>query len=201
MNKLAITPSLQFQAGGYYGSPLDVNGYDPRACTLNSGHTGISDTNPLQCNVDSLIAPGFGTLGYFYIPNPQTGHFSAIGSYEQPNLLSGNLQLTYDVNPKVKLTVTGAGLFRSCFGGTPEPWTAVYSPSPGVCAYGAAGGVLNTSVYPGNFYNGKGITDSKANGGVVTPWTQSYTPGTSNIGAIGGNYIPWGVYFTAQVKI
>jgi hypothetical protein len=201
MDRFAITPSLQFQAGGFYGSPLDVNGYDPRACQKNSGHTGISDVNPLQCNVNSLVAPGLGPEGFFYIPNPQTGIFSAIGSYENPSLLTGNLQLTYDVNPKIKLTVTGSSLFRMCFGGTPTPWSAVYGPAPTVCSYTPAGGVLNTSLYPSNFYNGKSIGDAKANGGVVTPWTQSYTPGTNNIGAIGGNQLPFNVYFTAQIKI
>jgi Carboxypeptidase regulatory-like domain len=200
-NKLAITPSVQFQAGGWYGSPLDVAGYDPRVCAQNSGHTGITDTNPLQCNVDTVYAAGAGPYGYLFIPNPQTGHFSGIGSYEQPNIMTGNLQLTYDVSPKVKLTVTGAGLFRYCFAGTPEPWTAVYGPSPSVCGYSGAGSPLNSSLYPSNFYNGKGITDAKKNGGVVTPWTQSYTPGTNNLGAIGGNWLPYGVYFTAQIKI
>ncbi len=200
-NRFAVTPSLQFQAGGFYGSPLDVNGYDPRACQLNSGHTGITDTNPLQCNTLTLVAPGLGQLGYFYIPNPQTGHFSAIGSYEQPAIITGNLQVTYDVNPKIKLTMTASNIFRTCFGGTPEPWTANYPPSPSVCGYFPDGGVLNNTTYPSNFYNGKSISDAKENGGVVTPWTQSYVPQTNNLGAIGGAVTPFNVYFTAQIKL
>ncbi|MBV8154134.1 MAG: TonB-dependent receptor [Candidatus Eremiobacteraeota bacterium] len=204
-DKWAVTPSVQWQAGGFYGSPLDVNGYDPRACALNSATTGITKLSPgtpgLQCNVNTLIAPGFGPQGYFYIPNPQTGHFSAIGSYENPSLMTGNLQVSYDVSPKIKVTFTGSNLFRYCFGGTPTPWSAVYGPSPSVCSYGAAGGVLNSSLYPANFYNGKGIGDTKANGGVATPWTQSYTPGTNNVGAIGGNWIPYNFFVNAQIKI
>lgn len=204
-NKLAVTPSVQLQAGSYYGSPLDINGYDPRACKLNEAGSGItkleSGINPIQCNPLTAVAPGLGSFGYLYIPNPQTGRFSAIGSYAQPNIMTGNLQVTYEVSPSIKLTMTGAGLFRYCFGGSAEPWTAVYGPSPNVCGYSPAGGVLNTSLYPANFYNGKGITDVKANGGVVTPWTQSYTPTTNNNGAIGGVISPFNVYFTAQVKI
>ena len=200
-DRLAITPSVQFQAGAWYGSPLDINGYDPRACAQNSRQTGITDTSPLQCNTLSVFAPGLGPLGYLYIPNPQTGHFSAIGSYEAPAILTGNLQMTYDVSPKIKLTVTGTNLFRSCFGGTAEPWTAAYQPSPNTCGYSPAGGVLNSTIYPANFYNGKSIYDTKANGGIVTPWTQSYTPAVNNNGAIGGNLFPWNVYFNAQIKI
>ncbi|MBV8284263.1 MAG: hypothetical protein JO175_06405, partial [Candidatus Eremiobacteraeota bacterium] len=111
------------------------------------------------------------------------------------------LQVSYDVSPKIKVTFTGSNLFRYCFGGTPTPWSAVYGPSPSVCSYGAAGGVLNSSLYPANFYNGKGIGDTKANGGVATPWTQSYTPGTNNVGAIGGNWIPYNFFVNAQIKI
>ena len=53
-DKLAITPSFNFQTGGFYGSPLDTMGLDPRTCTQNSAATGITKlspkTNPLQCN-------------------------------------------------------------------------------------------------------------------------------------------------------
>jgi Carboxypeptidase regulatory-like domain len=199
--RLTITPSLQFQAGAWYGSPLDNNGYDPRTCEFSSHHSGIAGAAPHQCDVLSLTAPGLGPLGYLYTPNFQTGSFSAIGSYEAPAILTGNMQLSYDVSPKVKLTVTGTSLFRSCFGGTPEPWTAANPPAPWVCGYGPAGGFLNSSLYAGNFYNGKSIYDAKANSGVVTPWTQSYTPSTSNNGAIGGLVTPWNVFFNAQIKI
>ncbi len=199
-NRLAITPSLQWQAGGFYGNPLDINGYDPRACQLNSGHTGITDTNPLQCNYLTVTAPGLGPLGYFYIPNPQTGHFAGIDSYENPSMLTGNLQISYDVSPKLRVTLTGTNLFHSCFGGSAEPWTAAYQPSPTVCGYTAAGGVLNSTIYPGNFYNGKGITDVKANGS-TTPWQQSYTPSLTNNGGIGSAIAPFNLYVSAQVRI
>ena len=59
-DKWAITPSFQWQTGGFYGNPLDINGYDPRACTFNSADpqpraapiTKVSPkTDPLRCNV------------------------------------------------------------------------------------------------------------------------------------------------------
>jgi hypothetical protein len=205
MNKFAITPSFQFQAGGFYGSPLDITGVDPRACSANSRDSGIlklsPGTNPLQCNYLSMVAPGFGQFGYFYIPDPQTGHFSAMGSYENPNMIVGNLQLSYDVNPRIKLILTGTNIFHACFGGYSEPWTAANPPSPTICGYGAAGSPLNTTVYPANFYNGKGIGDVKANGGVVQPFTQSYMPGTSNLASIGASLPPFNLYINAQIRI
>ncbi len=79
-DKLAVTPSFSFQTGGYYGSPLDTNGLDPRTCVGNSGATGITKvspkTNPLQCNYLTANAPGLSTFGYLYVPNPQTGQFA-----------------------------------------------------------------------------------------------------------------------------
>jgi Carboxypeptidase regulatory-like domain len=204
-DKLAITPSFSFQSGGYYGSPLDVNGVDPRSCVLNSAATNITKvspkTNPLQCNYLYASAPGEGPLGYLYIPNPQTGRF-AFGNMEQPNSIVGNLQMTYDLSPKIRLTVLGASLLRECFGGTSAPWTAAYPPGYVVCGYAPAGGTLNSTLYPSNFYNGTGVNDFKANGvRVPSAFQQSYIPGVGNNGAIGGQAPPINVYFNAQFKI
>lgn len=203
-NKLAITPSLQWQAGGYYGSPLDVNGYDPRTCALNQAGSGITKvspkTNPLQCNYLTQTAPGLGQFSYLYIPDPQTGHFSAMGSYENPSLLTGNLQVTYDVSPKLTVTFTGTNIFHTCFGGSSEPWTAAFAPGPNICGYFPEGGVLNGTVYPSNFYNGTGFNDVAANK-ARTPYQQSYYPTTGNNGAIGGTLQPFNFFINAQVKI
>lgn len=190
-NKLAVTPSFNFQAGGYYGSPYDTSGIDPRACTKNSATTGVvrmsPKTNPLQCNYLYV----FGSLN---IPNPQTGSF-LFGNYQQPSSIVGNLQLAYDVSPHLRLTMLGSTLFHACFGGTPAPWTAAYRPGYVICGYSPAG-----ALYPSNFYNGTSINDFKANG-ARTPWTQSYLPSTGNSGAVGGAVQPINVYFNAVVKI
>ena len=48
-DKLAITPSISFQTGGFYGSPLDTNGVDPRVHAKPShlrNHEGISEGEP-----------------------------------------------------------------------------------------------------------------------------------------------------------
>ncbi len=122
-DKLAITPSFAWQTGGYYGSPLDNTGLDPRTCTSNSATTGITKvspkTNPLQCNYLTVTAPGLGAFSYLYIPDPQTGTF-AFGTYQQPSSIVGNLQVTYDLSSKIRLSVLGANLFHVCYGGTTE---------------------------------------------------------------------------------
>jgi hypothetical protein len=202
-DKLTITPSFSFQTGGFYGTPLDVNGLDPRSCTMNSAATSITKvspkTNPLQCNYLTTTAAGFGQFGFLYIPNPQTGSF-AFDNIEQPSSVIGNLQIAYDVSPSIRLSLLGANLFHSCFGGTAEPWTAANPPSNVACGYLPAGGALNSTLYPSNFYNGTGIGDRAANK-ASTPWTQSYLPSGLNNGAIGGAAPPINLYFNAQVKI
>jgi hypothetical protein len=69
-----------------------------------------------------------------------------------------------------------------------------------VCGYAPAGGVLNSTLYPANFYNGTGIGDRAANK-ATTPFTQSYQPSALNNGAIGGAPAPINLYINAQVKI
>ncbi|MFY9719709.1 MAG: hypothetical protein WAK16_08690, partial [Candidatus Cybelea sp.] len=181
-DKLAITPTFSFQTGGFYGSPLDVNGVDPRTCALNSAATGITKvsphTNPLQCNYLYLTSAGTGPFTYLYAPNPQTGNF-AFDNYQQPSSLVGNLQVSYDVSPMVRLTLLGANLFHTCFGGFAAAWTAANPPSNTVCGYDPAGGTINSTLYPSNFYNGTGIGDRAANK-ASTPFTYSYTPSGLN---------------------
>jgi hypothetical protein len=200
-DKLAITPSFSFQSGGFYGSPLDTNGLDPRSCQFNSATTGITKvspkTNPLQCNV--LYGTGNGANGYFYIPDPQTGAF-LFDNYQQPSSIVGNLQVAYDISPTIRVTLLGANLFHSCFGGTQAAWTTASPPSNVICGYSPAGGAFNTSSYPSNFYNGTGIGDRAANH-ATTPFTQSYVPASVNNTAIGGAPAPINLYINAQVKI
>jgi hypothetical protein len=202
-DKFAVTPSFSFQTGGYYGSPLDTEGYDPRTCVQNEAAAGITKvspkTNPLQCNPFSVTAPGLGPDSYLYIPDPQTGAF-LFDNYQQPSSIVGNLQLSYDVSPRIKLTILGANLFHSCFGGSSAPWTSAVPPSNVVCGYTPAGGSLNSTLYPSNFYQGTSIYDYKANG-ARTPYTQSYIPLNVNNAAIGAGVQPINVYFNAQVRL
>ncbi len=204
-DKLAVTPSFNFQSGGFYGSPLDTEGLDPRTCVQNSLASGITKlspkTNPLQCNYLSITAPGLGPFSYLYIPNPQTGSF-LFDDVRQPNSIVGNLQITYDLSSKIRLTVLGANLFRACFGGTTEPWTTAFPPSNVFCGYSPTGGSLNSTIYPANFYNGTSVNDVKANGARLPyAFQQSYLPtGATNAG-LGAPPSPINVYINAQVRI
>jgi hypothetical protein len=98
------------------------------------------------------------------------------------------------------LTILGANIFHTCFGGSSEPWTAANPPGPNICGYSPAGGPLNSGIYASNFYNGTSQFDFAAN--KVHPlYTQSYYPSNTNNGAIGAAPPPFNVFFNAQVKI
>jgi hypothetical protein len=115
-------------------------------------------------------------------------------------LITGNVQITYDVSPKVTLTGTFTNIFHTCFGGSSEPWTTANSPGPNICGYTAAGGALNSTIYPANWYNGTGINDVAANK-TRTPYTQSYYPSLGNNGAISGAIQPFNFFVNAAIKI
>jgi hypothetical protein len=201
-NALAITPSIQFQSGTRYGTPMDVTGVDPRSCAANSLTTKVPGAGTqfpaTQCNYTTTIAPGASPYGYLYIPNPQTGTFASYGQYTGPNIIVGNLAVAYDLSSKVRLQLTATNLFHDCFGGSSEPWTAAYPPGGAFCSYVGQGNSFD-NIYVSNFYNGTGPGDKKANG--VTPqlWQlQSYGPGTGLFNVIPP---PLNLYIGAQVKL
>jgi hypothetical protein len=192
-DRFAVTPSLLFESGSAYGSPMDVIGVDPRVCGANQQTSGVPDANGQTCNY--LTMHGVGATGYLYIPNPQTGSFASLGQYIEPSILTGNMQITYDVTPKVRLTMTAANIFRSCFGGSAEPWTAFAPPGPNVCGY-----FTNAGEYTSNAYNGKSPYDQKANPlGGVPFMQQSYGPSSSN--GPSNTPLPFAFFVQAQVKI
>ncbi len=204
-DKLAITPSLQFESGAPYGSPLDTIANDPRTCTNNQGMDGVAD-NPhfgqpgssLWCDYRTIVSGSAATAskypaaGYLYIPNPQTGSYASIGQYTQPNILIGNLQATYDVSPRVRLQLTGAGIFHACWGGTAEPWTAAAPPGGAICGY------LPNGWYTANAFNGTSPYDKHANPTPMAWETQSYIPKSNNTS---GGYLPFNLYITGQIRL
>ena len=94
-DKLAITPSLKFQTGGFYGSPLDTNGLDPRACTLNSAATGITkrvaEHESAAVQLPARPRAGLGQFGFLYIPDPQTDLTSITAATELDRRKSSGL--------------------------------------------------------------------------------------------------------------
>jgi hypothetical protein len=96
------------------------------------------------------------------------------------------------VSPRIKLQITGAGLFHACFGGTSEPWTQAAPAGGPVCGY------FPNGWYTANAYNGTSPYDTKANG-VAPSWeNQSYVPKTNNTS---GGYLPFNLYVTGQIRL
>jgi hypothetical protein len=107
--KFAITPSLHYIDGSYYGSPLTYPGYVPQFCSKQPAATpttpGITCNNPNNFTANQAI----------FIPDPYTGsRFDNLGSLRQPSQFTLNLQMAYDVTPQVSLTATLDNLVNVC---------------------------------------------------------------------------------------
>jgi hypothetical protein len=149
-DRFSISPSLQFMAGNRYGAPETTPGIDPAAgCgalpgtkTLDPGRypyggAGGSPYDATTC-AGSLAA----------IPDPYTRAFDGIGAFREPAQLVVNLQMHYDVTPRLTATLTFANLVNACFGGQQTPFT--YYWSSGVCSYS---GLVDGLSPVGNMYN------------------------------------------------
>ncbi|MBV8152892.1 MAG: TonB-dependent receptor [Candidatus Eremiobacteraeota bacterium] len=198
-NKFAITPALEFNEGQPYGSPSDVYGYDPRTCSQNSAHAGITTaTSPYQANwiQCSLSATQSGTsAGSLFIPNPQTGSFASFGTFRQPSQLNLSLTTSYDISPRVKVTALLTNLVNACFGGTSAPWTKQFPPNSYTCGY------ISNFYYVSNFYNGKSPNDVAANHVPLNPaFATSYGPAYADTNSLvlPG---PFNAYFSVNVKL
>lgn len=200
----AITPSFQVAEGTSYGGPFDVSGLDPRACAQNSLDAGITkaspSTNPNQCNYLTAFAGNVSTnpvAGQLFIPNPVTGTFATPGQFRNPWIAMLNMQVRYDVSPRVTALVTLSDIWHTCFGGSGEPWTTAFAPSANVCGYYA-----NAS-YVSNFYNGTSPRDAAANGIAGQTWIQQpYIPAYGLAAGSGsGNALPFQASFQLQIKM
>jgi Carboxypeptidase regulatory-like domain/TonB dependent receptor len=148
--RFALTPSLHYDDGSNYGSPLVWPGYVPQSCAKEPGNTPL--TPGKSC-------PG-GAIGAIFLPDPYSGRFDNLGDFVQPAQLSLNLQSSYDVTPRVTLTVQAVNLYNQCFQ-RGYAWdnsvTCVYSNLPSNILAPAGNFVKNPPVqlrYPyGTFYN------------------------------------------------
>lgn len=156
---LTITPSVQFQGGARYGSPLVAQGVAPDSCAGVLA-TGLAGDPRYTSGVPGPGSPydASSCASVVAIPNPQTGRFDGIGEYVQPNLLATNLSITYDFSKRLGINLVGANLFNRCFGGTKVPWSVGNLG----CAY------TQTGTYVANVYNP---------GDAIQPYAaQSYSP-------------------------
>jgi hypothetical protein len=148
--RFAVTPSLRYMDGSNYGSPLVWPGYVPQSCSSQPAKTPL--TPGASC-------PG-GAAGAIFLPDPYSSKFDNLGAFVQPAQLSLNLQASYDVTPRMTLTVQAVNLYNGCFQ-RGYAWdnsvTCVYSTLPSNILPPAGNFVKNPPVqlkYPyGTFYN------------------------------------------------
>jgi hypothetical protein len=107
--KLAVTPSLHYIDGSNYGSPLVWPGYVPQSCTAPPANT--PQTPGATCNG---TLPNGQSIGVIFLPDPYTGKFDNLGAFMQPSEVSLNLQMTYDISPKLTLTVQAVNIVNYC---------------------------------------------------------------------------------------
>jgi len=151
INKLAISPQFQYFEGGYYGDPLTGNGVDPSTCTqaLPGGATVAGDPR-YKFGGTGTPYDALSCTGEVPTPNPFTGNFDNLGAFRSPNQLLMHMQLSYDVSPRVALTLNLANIVNTCTGGTSEPWTRFANHN--VCGY-LLPGYGAPLPYGSNFYN------------------------------------------------
>ncbi|MBV8637090.1 MAG: TonB-dependent receptor, partial [Candidatus Eremiobacteraeota bacterium] len=196
-DKWAITPSLQFQAGTRYGAPETTPGLAPDACygSLAAGTDArYPYGNPAANTVDygTCLANGSPTI---VIPDPYTHQFDPLGSFIQPTQFMLNMQLSYDVSPRITLTAALTNIVNGCFGGTKAAWT---SNNGNYCSYGVVGSGLVAPIVPagGNTYNP---------GDPIQAFRQyPYEPGLGPFDVSGLNFTtkqPFQLFVEANIKI
>ncbi|MGZ6217268.1 MAG: TonB-dependent receptor domain-containing protein [Vulcanimicrobiaceae bacterium] len=117
--RFAITPTISYSSGSVYGSPLVYPGYVPQSCAADPAATPA--TPGVSCSG--------GSIGALFLPDPYTGKFDAPGSFHQPWQLSANLQMSYDINPRVTVTLIANNIFNKCY-----QWGTVWD-TPTTCIY------------------------------------------------------------------
>jgi hypothetical protein len=86
-------------------------GYVPQYC---SRQPALSPTTPgVSCaNPNNFTAPIGSAI---FIPNPYTGNqFDNLGALREPSQFTLNLQMSYEVSPRVSLTATVDNIVNAC---------------------------------------------------------------------------------------
>ena len=189
-DRFAVTPALQFEAGGRYGSPMMGSGIDPAGgCAPLGGSTAGDPRYPYGAAggapYNAATCPGS-----IVTPNFESKQFDNFGAYQEPSQLALSMQMAYQASSKVTLRLTAANLMVRCFGGSSEPWTqdVPYSGSS-ACWYGTPFG------YVGNFYNP---------GNQIQPLVaHAYSPVFGNVfqEAYGGQANPFQLFLTAEFRL
>ncbi len=204
----AIAPNITLQSGSSYGSPTDVYGIDPRACTQNEaaattpGGTAVPGVTAATGGFcDFLTASGtpFTQSGLLAIPNPYSGKFDRMGQYEQPWQMNIGALIRYDISPKITANLTLTNLYNACYGGTKTPWQTTFKPGRYVCGYDSTNGnyvgpQTGQPGFGGGFFYGDS-PGSVSNGSPVYPNAFNF-PFSPVTGAL-----PFQAYLEVQIKL
>jgi hypothetical protein len=189
-NKWAFTPSLQLEAGGKYGSPVQGQGIDPASgCGVLAGSISGDPRYPYGAPggapYDAQFCGSNGTTGAIVTPNLFTGKFDNFGAFTEPSQITANMQISYDVSPKVSISLIATNIFNRCFGGSKEPWNQNNQVG---CWY-------TSGIYAGNFYN--------PGDPMQLAFKYPYQPTFGNVfqQAYGGQANPFNLFINATVKI
>jgi hypothetical protein len=148
--KFAVTPSLHYVDGSNYGSPLVWPGYVPQSCSAQPTKTPL--TPGKSCSG--------GAIGAIFLPDPYSSRFDNLGAFIQPAQLTLNMQMSYELSPRLTLTVQAVNLYDQCFQ-RGYAWdnsvTCVYSTLPSNILAPAGNFIKNPPLqlrYPyGTFFN------------------------------------------------
>jgi hypothetical protein len=77
----------------------------PQSCAAQPAKTPL--TPGISC-------PG-AAIGAIFLPDPYSGKFDNLGAFVDPAQLTFNMQLSYDISPRMTLTVQGVNLYNQCF--------------------------------------------------------------------------------------
>lgn len=183
--KLQIILNGLLQQGNTYGSPLDIQGYDPRTCGANQAAVPGTNTpgNADYTTCGSTLTPG----GSLAVPSPLTQQFAGVGTFREPWQLNIGAQINYTLTPHVTAQVVLANLLNRCFGGQMQPGSA-YAPNAIDCGWNTNGSYLS------DYYYGNSPTQA-ANGTAGYPaiFNLPYAPTE--------NGLPFQAYFNLQFRL
>jgi hypothetical protein len=128
--RFSITPTLRWDDGTDYGSPLSYPGYVPQDCAAAPSATPL--TPGVSCGQGFTgVAGGNGAI---FLPDPYNGHkFDNLGTFQDPSQITLNLQMSYDVSPRVTITASAFNIVDKCFQrgyAWDDPQTCSYSNLP-----------------------------------------------------------------------
>jgi Carboxypeptidase regulatory-like domain/TonB-dependent Receptor Plug Domain len=185
-NRLNVTPTVQFQGGAQYGRPLQVAGVNPAGGCNPLGAAATTAGDPRYPGTQAGTPyDASSCASSIVIPDPFVGHFDNYGQFTEPNKISGNLSLSYDVTNRATLRVDFVNVVATCFGGSKVPWKVS----------GAAGCVYGGGTYVSNFYN----PGDKLQAGFDQPYAPVF--GSVFQSTTGGQANPLQIYATLNVKL